>query len=272
MSERLFYINGEWLNYTQAHSLGYTLSPPQSLTLYDLHGEPETVIKDIDTDTYYDRETLSWYNDINFLGLYSYIGDYTFYRGEHYSKYKCYSDTDKNRELRYLLYDDGFIHYINTLYTRYGLTQYKCKDIIKNRVWYDDTTSLYFDDRLNRHYWIAYLYDTEVTSYKSDTYEIKDIYEDSMNNCFYIDDFFISYNDFYLDQTNGIIRDVMYAYTIENPDETYDCYYDSFSDKYCIPHITSTWMSAVEFTSIYSTFNDFSYFYLGSQQLRLHSK
>ena len=244
MEERLYYINNSWLTYEQAHNLGYSLLPQQKVALYTQSNEEVIVKRDVSDSTYYDKYNLRWVADFYDLDLYKYINTVKCYRGEAYDERRGYSHHVNDNAIRYVLYDD-FITDLQYLYEHKGITTYKCSNIISDVndnvvVWYDSRTNKYFDDRDDRHYWTDAIVDVQVTMYDSSTNQPKNIYEDAENETFYIDGLFVSRNEFYSHDNYGIIRDNKYVFR----DETfYDAYYDSVSEEYCVPNVTSVWLN-----------------------------
>lgn len=241
MPDRLFYIGGEWLTYEQAHRLGYTILPPKILTLYTSSNTPTSVRKDIQTDQYYDSSNLRWVDDFNELGLYSYINTITCFKGESSDDYRGYSSHANSNEITHILYD-GVITDLNYLYTHSGVTLYKCTNIMLDSsnnpiVWYDSKTNKYFDDR-EVHAWVDRIDDVQVTLYDTYTNTPTQIYENETS--FFLNGSSISKEDFYSNDNYGIIRDTLYTF---KDSLSYEAYYDSYSDEYCIPNVTDVWVS-----------------------------
>lgn len=241
MPDRLFYIGGEWLTYEQAHRLGYTLLPPKILTLYTSSNTSTSVRKDIQTDQYYDSSNLRWVDDFNELGLYSYINTITCFKGESSDDYRGYSSHSNSNEITHILYD-GVITDLNYLYIRKGITLYKCTNIMLDTsnnpiVWYDSKTNKYFDDR-EVHAWVDRIDDVQVTLYDTYTNTPTQIYESETS--FFLNGSSISKEDFYSNDNYGIIRDTLYTF---KDSSSYETYYDSYSDEYCIPNVIDVWVS-----------------------------
>ena len=90
MSDRLFYIDGEWRTYEQAHSLGYSLLPQRLLNFYTDRNEKVVIKQDSGDDTYYDSANFRWVADFAEFGLYKKVKTAAYYRGESFDNYSCY--------------------------------------------------------------------------------------------------------------------------------------------------------------------------------------
>ena len=274
MQDRLFYIGGEWLTYEQAHRLGYTILPPKILTLYTQDYSPKRVRKDIATNQFYDADNLEWIDDFYDLGLFLFIETTECYTGERKLYYNGYTDHSNSNTVSHILFD-GTITDLNHLYLHNGITLYKCANTILDDtdnpvVWYDSKTNKYFDNRDGRHYWVDNISDTKVEMFNSISSIGKCIYEDTENECFYDGQSLISYDDFYSYNFNGIIREVKHAYYSLDPSTVVDCYYDSYSDEYCIPNVTLEWVPTVALESLgWVIFDDYAEFWLCQTPLYL---
>ena len=244
MSDRLFYIDGEWRTYEQAHSLGYSLLPQRLLNFYTDRNEKVVIKQDSGDDTYYDSANFRWVADFAELGLYKKVKTAAYYRGESSDNYSCYIASVDDSQPTHILYN-SFIVPISDVYENYGITSYECENIILDEnnsplVWRDSRTGKYFDDRDGFHRWVDSIDDTLVTMYDSSATLSHQIYENEVVDYFYISDSFVSRDSFYSHDNYGIIRES--TYTLKN-DIVYSTYYDSYSDEYCIPNVTSIWMS-----------------------------
>ena len=161
MSERLFYINGSWLNYSEAHSLGYTLNRPQIDTFYTSDFQPVDIRKDVDSDTYYDSNNHTWYSDISSFSpkLYLRLGQKILYKSEtklvfHYS----YADSVNDSSPEYVDYNSTMTS-IEDLYQHYGITDYACQPYLVQDgnllVWYDEINDMYWDNRQDHLEWVS---------------------------------------------------------------------------------------------------------------------
>jgi len=274
MQDRLFYIGGEWLTYEQAHRLGYTILPPKILTLYTQYNSPKRIRKDIATNQFYDADNLEWIDDFHTLGLFLFIETTECYTGERKLYHNGYTDHSNSNTVSHILFD-GTITDLNYLYLHNGITLYKCTNTILDDignpvVWYDSKTNKYFDNRDNRHYWVDNISDTKVEMFNSMSSVGKYIYEDTENECLYDGQSLISYDDFYSYNFNGIIREVKHAYSTLDPSNVVDCYYDSYSDEYCIPNVTLEWVPTVALESLgWVIFDDYAEFWLCQTPLYL---
>lgn len=257
MSAKLYFINGNWITYEEAHNLGYSLYPQHLVDFYTANNIKVSVKQDSSDNTYYDSTSNIWVTDFADLGLYKKMSSLNYYRGETLSTYSCYLSSIYDSSSTYVLYDSSIIS-LNDAYEHYGITSYKCDNVIVYGnnipvVWYDSITNKFFDDRDDYHRWVTDLDGVKVTSYNSSTNFSKDIYESDDRDDFYIDGEFISRDNFYANSSNGIIRE--YTFTFYN-DTIFSTYYDSYSNKYCIPNITQIWVSKQDLLNLGYTFVD----------------
>ena len=244
MPDRMFYIEGSWLTYEQAHSLGYSLLPQRLVTFYSVSNDSVVIKQDSGDNTYYDSVNHTWVVDFADLNLYKKVRNKTFYRGESSADYRCYISSITESTPNYLFYN-SLIRTLSDAYEKYGITSYECKNIILDSsglpiVWFDSTTSKYFDDRDGFHRWVDSIGDEKVIMYDSSATESSQIYENEAADYFYIDDSFISRSEFYTHDNYGVVRENVY---VLKDDEVYGTYYDSYSDEYCIPEVTEIWIS-----------------------------
>jgi len=244
MPDRMFYIEGSWLTYEQAHSLGYSLLPQRLVTFYSVSNDSVVIKQDSGDNTYYDSDNHTWVVDFADLNLYKKVRNKTFYRGESSADYRCYIASITESTPNYLFYN-SLIRTLSDAYEKYGITSYECENIILDSsglpiVWFDSTTSKYFDDRDGFHRWVDSIGDEKVIMYDSSATESSQIYENEAADYFYIDDSFISRSEFYTHDNYGVIRENVY---VLKDDEVYGTYYDSYSDEYCIPEVTEIWIS-----------------------------
>lgn len=244
MPDRMFYIEGSWLTYEQAHSLGYSLLQQRLVTFYSVSNDSVVIKQDSGDNTYYDSTNHAWVVDFADLNLYKRVSNKTFYRGESSADYRCYIASITESTTNYLFYN-SLIRTLSDAYEKYGITSYECENIILDSsgspiVWFDSTTGKYFDDRDWFHRWVDSIGDEEVIMYDSSATESSQIYENEAADYFYIDDSFISRSEFYTYDNYGIVRENVY---VLKDDEVYGTYYDSYSDEYCIPEVTEIWVS-----------------------------
>lgn len=157
MSERVFFINNEWLTYKQAHLLGYTLVKPKILTLYKDDLTTVQIKQDVTDNTFYDSDNHRWVTDINALNLYLKLDSTTnLYYGESYKVYDSFTDSAFSTEPKYVRVDNSIVS-VESMYNNKGATLYPCVDYSVDKTsvlsWYDDRTSLYWDDQLGRKFW-----------------------------------------------------------------------------------------------------------------------
>lgn len=156
MSDKLYYINGEWITYEQAHSLGYTAQRPEVYTLYTSDGSPIVVRKDVSDNKFYDAEKQTWVTDIDDIPVYKLVDEVTLYVGEESATMSGYSNSFYSDIITNVIIDDNMKD-ISDLYDEYGVTDHKCNDYYVDEgevlVWYDPSTSLYFDNRDGKKEW-----------------------------------------------------------------------------------------------------------------------
>jgi hypothetical protein len=244
MPDRMFYIEGSWLTYEQAHNLGYSLLPQRLVTFYSISNDSVVIKQDSGDNTYYDSANHAWVVDFADLNLYKRVSNKTFYRGESSADYRCYIASITESTSNYL-FCNTLIMTLSDAYDNYGITSYECENIILDSsespvVWFDLTTGKYFDDRDGFHRWVDSIDDEKVVMYDSSATESSRIYENEVADYFYINDSFISRNEFYIHDNYGIVRENVY---VLKDDEVYNIYYDSYSDEYCIPEVTEIWIS-----------------------------
>ena len=255
MPDRMFYIEGSWLTYEQAHSLGYSLLPQRLVTFYSVSNDSIVIKQDSGDNTYYDITNHTWVVDFADLNLYKRVSNKTFYRGESSADYRCYIASITESTPNYIFYN-SLIRTLSDAYEKYGITSYECENIILDSsgspiVWFDSQTGKYFDDRDGFHRWVDSIGDEEVVMYDSSAIESSQIYENEAADYFYINDSFISRDEFYTHDNYGVVRENVY---VLKDDEVYGTYYDSYSDEYCIPGVTEIWISKDDLLELGYTF------------------
>ena len=271
MSERLYYINNQWVTYEQAHCLGYSQLPQKLVKLYTQSNEEVYIKRDTGDLTYYDKSNLRWVTDFHDLGLYKYVSSLKCFRGETYSEYMGYSDHTDNNTIDYILYNESITD-LQSLYEYKGITTYKCSNIISSEdnspvVWYDSKTDKYFDDRDGIHKWVDTFSDVKVVLYDSSINKSYIVYENVDLDYFYISSSFINRDTFYTNDNYGIIRSYQCVF---KDDLVYSAYYDSYSNEYCIPNITSTWVNREKLKSLgYEFIGGLDYHWLCTTSLNL---
>lgn len=243
MADRLFYIDGSWLTYEQAHSLGYSVLPQRLITFYTVNNTSVVIKQDSGDNTYYDSENRRWVADFADLNLYKKVKSNILFRGESSEEYSCYTSSINDKSYTHIFYN-SLIRSTNYTYENYGITAYPCENIIADDsdspiIWFDASTNKYFDDRDGIHRWVDSLSDIRVTLYDSLLNTEKEIYEDDTNNRFFYDNAFISRDDFYSHDNYGIIRETIFLF---KDSLSYEAYYDSYSNEYCIPNVTDIWL------------------------------
>ena len=151
MSERLYYIDDQWVTYEQAHNeYGYTYSRPESVELFNSNCESVIVRKDTDDNTFWDSDNHVWVSDISLLHLYKSVGVTTLYRSSTPIEYDSYSSDYSSLDAGYVRVGDC-ITPTYELYRTLGYTDHPCIDYyVKDAVpicWYDQITELYWDSQ-----------------------------------------------------------------------------------------------------------------------------
>lgn len=277
MADRLFYIDGSWLTYEQAHSLGYSLLPQNIYTFYTVDNSSVSIRQDVSDNQFYDALNLRWVDDISDLSLYHKVrSNLLYYTGNLSFKSIGYSSSFYNKSVLYILYN-SVISDLDVLYNSHGITLYACTNTIVDSaglplVWHDSRTGLYFDNREGRHYWTNLYDDKLVTSYNASSDEHIKLYDSLNNSTFYdVHRGFIAYNDFYSYSYNGIARETVSVCSIYDHSSLLDCYYDSYNKTYCIPSVMDMWVDSVGLNALgYYLYSDHvSKFYLGDKLLYL---
>lgn len=137
-----------------------------------------------------------------------------------------------------------------------GITTYPCSIIYKDDfgnslldsegnplVWYDTNTGLYWNGLYGFNRWQE-LKPSTISVYMYDSFSNvrKQVYDKQDTMQIYIDGAPVSYSTFYANSTYGIIRDTVELFT-HDPVTVTECYYDDYSNKYCIPEVTSEWVT-----------------------------
>lgn len=157
MSEdRLYYVHNQWLTYEQAHLYGCTRVRPEILSLYTDTVQLVSIIKDVETNTYYDSENHTWVNSISDLHLYKRLNTIILYKGDQEVSYIGYTDDINSNSANYVEIDNTIVSIIS-LYNTEGITEHPCEDYIitdgEYISWYDPETELYWDNRDNKKLW-----------------------------------------------------------------------------------------------------------------------
>ena len=281
--ERLFFINGNWYTYKQAHNLfGCTKRRPQMVTLYTSSLSPVVVIRDVDDSTFYYRDNHKWVSDISYLNLYKSLGKCGLYKGETQVNNECYSSSYYNTAISIVKFN-SVITDLQTLYNSEGITQYKCAVIQKDAngnslldrngnplVWYDKNTKKYWVGLFGIKRWQT-LKPLLSRMYNSYTNIGSLVYELSNENSIYTDNTRLTYESFYANDSYGIIRSTSKVYNYNNPVQIITCYYDSYSNEFCIPNVTDIWVSEEDLFSLYGyvVFTEYADFYLCRKPLHL---
>lgn len=157
MSDKLFYIDGEWLTYDQAHSLGYTLKKPNILRLYNKDTSQVNVRQDVDDNTIYDDKNSQWVKDIGDINLYNLVGRTTLYNIDDPIEYIGYSDSLLSSSASHVAVLSS-ITSVDYLYNNSGITPYECQVYLaqsgKILVWYDPVKNKYWNNQDGQKKWM----------------------------------------------------------------------------------------------------------------------
>ena len=276
---------------------GYTTTPSSALATYiDDNGTLS------DYDLRYNEDygfwsshftPKSWVQEITDNSIYEYKLDTTLYRAASIIDV-ARNYTQLATDVSNYIYNDGSVDFLapvnhgfitlDYLYEYAGVTLYPCEIIFKDDfgnslldehgnplVWYDDSTSLYWNSLYDTYAWqsdkpiryISYMYDSEIES-------TKQVYDDSSNDRVYMDHSFISYEEFYANENYGIIRESMLVFKPDDTLQLLPCYYDSYSEEYCIPTICHTWVDKSYISDLgYRFVNGTQVLYRGETELIL---
>ena len=269
MAEKYYFVNNQWLTYAEAHALGYTQRKPNIYTCYTLSLTPVTIRQDVSDNTFYDSSHLTgrsdiqpwWPSDQSDREIYNKLtSSITIYRGE--EPVQCngsFSSSMFTRTPSHVNMNNSIVS-LADLYRHQGITQYKCRNIYVEYgnalIWYDEQTQLYWDNQEGRKCWqpdmpslrSTEMYDSQERTRKSivDREDLEQIIMDDGTGTSVV----ISYSDFYSNPYYGVIRDTVLVFKPSVSTTYMDCFYDSYSDKYCIPQVTNTWISKSDIIAI----------------------
>ena len=157
MSERLYFINNEWLTWEEIHDLGYTTLRPDIVTAYDVNCNQVFLVKDISDNTYYDSNNKTWLDDITDLDVYIPLNIVDLYYGETFTKHMSYTNSLVSGDDIFIEYNSHIVD-VDSLYNM-GLTLYKCSNYTVDAgnivVWYDSTKNMYWDNRVGQKQWVS---------------------------------------------------------------------------------------------------------------------
>lgn len=261
---------------------GYTKTPAKRIDAYvctDIEGAHNLTKYDLrynadDEYGYWSKlwTPREWRNSVE--GVYERQEDeISLYRGETvlnvipYYKCLCTDDSwyifnnDVPRELG-LNFKECFVRLYNedisqeSLY-KYGITEYDCEFVTVDDygnnlldedgnplVWYDDKRGLFWNGLLNLNRWQKEK-PTRFTTFMfvSDVEQKLEVLDKGETDGFILSDGTEkSYIEFYNIDTYGIIRDTLLVQNKESL-EVSDCYYDSYSEEYCVPGYHKVWVS-----------------------------
>lgn len=258
---------------------GYSETPSSRLDAYTHDLQPYD-LRHNDIEGYWSRDwdPKLWKDSID--DIYIKDGLVSLYRAD-----KLITKADQyyyvNDGSRYI-YSGSFKNIDTDMYSQ-GITTYPCTPIIeddygnsligsdgKTLVWYDQSTHLYWNGLYDTNLWQQ----DKPVAYGKSIYDVfnRNIilgFNDVDNSRVGLNSGFISYSDFYTGQY-GFIDDTLMVYDLNSDNIVLECYYDSGKDIYCIPDITSVWMSRSEISALGYTFVDgISNLYLGDSELSL---
>lgn len=157
---------------------------------------------------------------------------------------------------------------LNILHDTQGITEYACSIIYEDdfgnplldihgnpAVWYDEYKNKYWNGLLSTPAW----QDGKpvlngLLMYDSVLHVITSVVDNEYSHTITIGDNVISYSEFYNHSNYGIIRETVKVYS--DLTGMIDCYYDSYSDEYCIPNITNQWVTRSDIVNLGYRFVD----------------
>lgn len=195
------------------------------------------------------------------------------------------------------IFNNQIIHYLSSLSNGFvpiignedslysiGITTYICNIVYTDDygnslldeygrplVWYDSVNQKYWNGLFNINQWqnekpakfSKYMYNSE-------TNEWTHVYDNEQEETICIDGNFISYTDFYSNPNYGVIRNKLLVFNSSVSDTPVECYNDTYSNKYCIPNVTSLWVTRSDISSLEYTFVDgIADLYIGDSLLSL---
>ena len=257
--------------YTPIIDFGYTSTESSQLnTFVDLgNNTPATFDLRFNEDLGYWSNTWEpkqWQSQFEDTSVYEYKKGVSLYRNIDTvaNDINCYTQFVQNAEDEYIFNNDSvnldLNHGFVTLSSVHdlGITTHPCEIIYTDDfgnslldsndeplVWYDNETGLYWNSVHDANIWQSEKPSIiTVTVYDSLNNVIKTAYDKHDDRIIILDNEYISYEQFYSHSNNGVIRDTLYVFDSEAQfTDVVDCYYDSYSDEYCIPNITDEWVS-----------------------------
>lgn len=175
-------------------------------------------------------------------------------------------DPDTSR--KYVYYNCEFV-LLSSLYNEQGITEYLCQIIYEddfgNSLLDIDGNPLVWYDEYNQKYWnglsLSPAWQSEkprllvgVTMYDSSENLLLPIIDNTSTHEVTINGVAITYSEFYSNDNYGIIRETLNVFSALSG--MIDCYYDSYSDEYCIPNVTSEWVPRASISSLGYRFVD----------------
>ena len=173
----------------------------------------------------------------------------------------------QNPTNRFVYIDDEFVS-LNILHDEQGITEYLCPIIYEDdfgnslldlegnpAVWYDEYKDKYWNGLLSTPTWQTgkpvlnglLMYDAALHTTTS-------VVDNEYNHTITINGNVITYQEFYSHIEYGLIRNILHVYS--NISGMVDCFYDSYSDEYCIPNVTSEWTTRSDITDLGYRFVD----------------
>jgi hypothetical protein len=286
---------------------GYTLTPSALLETYKDtdHGDPIPYDLRYNTDERYGYWSNEWQEK---EWRKEFVDETVFLRNGHTHLYKniqeiianipAYTDMDDGVHEPYYVFNNysipeishlkyGFVpiygDYPDTIYSL-GITSYPCDVVYKDDfgnslldedgnplVWYDQYNNKYWNGLFNLDKWQEFKPSKlSAVAYDSLTHELKNVYDLRDDHKIFIDNDFITYNDFYMHHNNGIIRQTLYVFKEDESDMPSMCYYDSYDHRYCIPGITQLWVYKESITALgYEFVDGITMLYKGSNPVEV---
>lgn len=256
-------------SYIPIINFGYTTTPSTQLnTFVDLgNNTPDTFDLRFNEDLGYWSniwEPKQWQPQFEDSSVYEYKNTVSLFKNVNViaGNINCYTQfvDDSDDTLIFNSDNDNLNHGFVSLSSVHdlGITTYPCEIVYTDDfgnslldgndnplVWYDSETNLYWNGIHDANMW-----QTEkpslitVSVYDSLNGITKSAYDKNDEHVIILDNERLSYEQFYSHSNYGVIRDTLYVFDSEAQfADVVNCYYDSYSDKYCIPNITDEWVS-----------------------------
>lgn len=224
---------------------------------------PQSLTEPLPNGKYLVYDTVTLYKNVIRL-----LNNVTVYSNEFERKANTIVVKQIDNTSRYI-FDDGEFISLSILHDEQGITEYACpiiyNDDFGNSLLDIDGNPLVWYDEYNQKYWnglsLSPAWQSEkprllvgVTMYDSSENLLLPIVDNTSTHEVTINGVTITYSEFYSNDNYGIIRETLNVFSALSG--MIDCYYDSYSDEYCIPNVTSEWVSRASISSLGYRFVD----------------